>query len=127
MIAQIKDDKLKLETKSTVLPLHNIIDKEGIINSTSKLTGANLSPVKTVLVKKENDNEASKIETESIKEITMSATHESSEIDTNRNQTSEILDLMNNFTLEACNEIPSNLQGKLQIVKEVKSTNRQIP
>ena len=113
MIAQIKDDKLKLETKSTVLPLHNIIDKEVIINSTSKLTGANLSPVKTVLVKKENDNEASKIETESIKEITMSATHESSEIDTNRNQTSEILDLMNNFTLEACNEIPSNLQGKL--------------
>jgi len=119
MIAQIKDDKLKLETKSTVLPLHNIFDKEGIINSTSKLTGANLSPVKTVLVKKENYNEASKIETESIKEITMSATHESSEIDTNRNQTSEILDLMNNFTLEACNEIPSNLQGKLQIVKEV--------
>ena len=42
-----------------------------------------------------------------------------SDVPTNWNQTIDTLELMHNITLEKCNEIPSQLQRKLHIVKEV--------
>ena len=134
MIAQLKEDKLEVETRLADLPPPIFTNKMGerleenlaVNQSDPQPTRENLETVAVKLVNrdrtqnKELSTEVPKLATP--KKLILNEKETDigvSDSQTNWNQSIDTLERMHNVTLEKCNEIPSQLQGKLHIVKEV--------
>jgi hypothetical protein len=124
MIAQLKEDKLEGDGNLIKIPSPTVSWK--LVGTMEENVNVNISDENTMEIDELKSNltpskvfnsDTPKIATAIIKEINtkgkegIAIPHESTTEDT--------LEQMNNETMEKCSEIPSHLQGKLTIVKEV--------
>ena len=125
MFAQLKEDKQESDRKLIKIPPPTVSRKlEGTmeINVNVNISEENHMPIKELksnsTLSKEYNSNIPKIETSIVKESNTKGKEgyaippESTTVDT--------LEQMNNDTMEKCSEIPSHLQGKLTILKEVR-------
>eukprot|EP00092_Neocalanus_flemingeri_P000219 GFUD01000235.1.p1 GENE.GFUD01000235.1~~GFUD01000235.1.p1 ORF type:complete len:472 (-),score=104.34 GFUD01000235.1:169-1584(-) len=135
MIAQLKEEKSEVETILTDLPLPSVISNvetrlESDLAGNKSDTKPTMESLAAVSVEINNEDqtaikqmssEAPIPATKHITENSQDGEIRQSDFQINSNKSIKTLEVMDNFTLEKCNEIPSQLRGKLQIVKEVQS------
>ena len=121
MMAQLKEDKLEVDRKLIKIPPPTVIKKmEGTIENVD----GNISNKQYLAMKelKSNSTQSKEFNLEITKQNTKGKEEEKipNESTTKLSQSEDLLEELNNETMEKCSEIPSHLQGKLSIVKEVR-------